>query len=337
MEFIKELFKKEVTREVIAFTLLALLIYAMKSMLNLILLTFLITYLVYIFQSFISEKLKRFMHVNEVILTVVLYITIITLIVILARVYLPVLIKQLISISKEFTNMSVNSNNTSIKKYVLPFILKFDITQYLNDKAGTLVESAINVGKWGINIILAIILSLFFMIGQSKIRKFFKGFETSRIAGQYKYMKLFAQNFVNSFGKVISAQLIIAFCNTALSIIALSILRFPQILALGLMIFLFSLVPIAGVILSLIPLSLIAFKIGGILKVVDVLIIVAVLHALESYVLNPKFMSDKTDLPVFLVFIILIISEHFMGVWGLLIGIPLFIFSLDILKVKYKP
>ena len=336
MEFLKELFKKEATKEIVAFTLLALLIYAMKSMLNLILLTFLITYLICIFQAFILDKLKKFMHVNEVILTLVLYIALIAIIAILARIYLPVLLKQVIYISTEFTNAAVSSNNYSIKKYVLPFIVKFDITQYLNDKAGTLFESAINVGRWGLNIVLAVILSLFFMIGQSKIRKFFKGFETSRIAGQYKYMKLFAQNFVNSFGKVISAQIIIAFCNTTLSIIVLSILKFPQILALGLMIFLFSLVPIAGVIISLIPLSLIAFKIGGIIKVVDVLIIVVVLHSLESYVLNPKFMSDKTDLPVFLVFIILIVSEHFMGLWGLLIGIPLFIFALDLLKINYK-
>ena len=336
MEFIKELFKKEVTKEIVAFTLLALLIYAMKSMLNLILLTFLITYLIYIFQSFILEKLKRIMRVNEVVLTLFLYITLIGTIVVLARIYLPVLVTQVIYISREFTNAAVNSNNDSIKKYVLPFILRFDITQYLNDKAGTLFESVISVGKWGLNIILAVILSLFFMIGKHKIRKFFKGFETSRVAGQYKYMKLFAQNFVNSFGKVISAQIIIAFCNTILSTLVLSILKFPQILALGLMIFLFSLVPIAGVIISLIPLALIAFKIGGIIKVVDVIVIVVVLHSLESYVLNPKFMSDKTDLPVFLVFIILIVSEHFMGIWGLLIGIPLFIFTLDLLKIDYK-
>src|SRR5659263_7233 len=153
MEFLKELFKKEATKEIVAFTLLALLIYAMKSMLNLILLTFLITYLICIFQAFILDKLKKFMHVNEVILTLVLYIVLIAIIAILARIYLPVLVKQVIYISTEFTNAAVSSNNYSIKKYVLPFIVKFDITQYLNDKAGTLVESAINVGRWGLNII----------------------------------------------------------------------------------------------------------------------------------------------------------------------------------------
>lgn len=62
---------------------------------------------------------------------------------------------------------------------------------------------------------------------------------------------------------------------------------------------------------------------------------IILLHGLESYVLNLKFMSDKTELPVFIVFAILIVSEHFMGVWGLLIGIPLFIFILDILNVNF--
>ena len=65
-----------------------------------------------------------------------------------------------------------------------------------------------------------------------------------------------------------------------------------------------------------------------------VLILIAVLHALESYVLNPRFMADKTELPVFIVFITLLISEHFMGVWGLLLGVPLLMFILDLFNIK---
>lgn len=82
------------------------------------------------------------------------------------------------------------------------------------------------------------------------------------------------------------------------------------------MIFLFSLVPVAGTIASLIPLSIIAYTVGGFKMILYILIIIAVLHALESYVLNPRFMADKTELPVFVVFITLLVSEHFMGVWG---------------------
>jgi len=52
--------------------------------------------------------------------------------------------------------------------------------------------------------------------------------------------------------------------------------------------------------------------------------------------LNPKLMSAKIELPIFFTFIILIVSEHFLGVWGLLVGIPLFMFLLDLLDVKLE-
>ncbi|WP_278342584.1 AI-2E family transporter, partial [Parageobacillus thermoglucosidasius] len=98
--------------------------------------------------------------------------------------------------------------------------------------------------------------------------------------------------------------------------------------------FFLGLIPVAGVIISLFPLCFIAYSIGGIMKVVYILIMIAVIHALEAYVLNPKLMSSKTNLPVFYTFIVLIFSEHFFGVWGLILGIPVFVFILDVLGVK---
>ena len=113
-------------------------------------------------------------------------------------------------------------------------------------------------------------------------------------------------------------------------------MKFPQdqLLSLALMIFILSLIPVAGVIISCIPLSLIAYTVGGIEDVIYVLIMIAIIHAIESYLLNPKLMSSKTDLPIFYVFVILMFSEKFFGVWGLVIGIPAFVFFLDLLDVK---
>jgi len=108
---------------------------------------------------------------------------------------------------------------------------------------------------------------------------------------------------------------------------------FPHLIALGIMLFILGLVPVAGVIISLIPLSIIAYSIGGLMYIVYILVIVMVLHAIEAYFLNPKLMSAKTDLPIFYTFMVILFSEHFLGVWGLIIGIPLFMFLLDILGV----
>lgn len=59
-----------------------------------------------------------------------------------------------------------------------------------------------------------------------------------------------------------------------------------------------------------------------------------IIHAIEAYVLNPKFMSSKTELPIFYTFLVLLVAEHFLGTWGLIVGVPIFTFLLDVIDVK---
>jgi predicted PurR-regulated permease PerM len=139
---------------------------------------------------------------------------------------------------------------------------------------------------------------------------------------------------MNTFGKVLQTQILLSFINCILSMIVLWIMQIPNVLGLGVMMFLLGIIPVAGVFISLAPLSIIAFLKGGWNYVLAVLIMTIVLHFLGSYVLYPKLMSDKLKLPVFFTFLILIISAHYFGVWGMLVGTPVFVFLLDILDVK---
>jgi len=107
----------------------------------------------------------------------------------------------------------------------------------------------------------------------------------------------------------------------------------PSVIALAVMVFILSLIPVAGVIISLIPLSFIAYSVGGIRYVIYIIIMIVVIHMIETYFLNPQFMSSMTHLPIFFTFVILIVSEELIGTWGLIIGIPIFVFFLDILGV----
>ncbi|MDR2486341.1 MAG: AI-2E family transporter, partial [Clostridiales Family XIII bacterium] len=63
---------------------------------------------------------------------------------------------------------------------------------------------------------------------------------------------------------------------------------------------------------------------------------VFLIHVIEAYVLNPKLMANRTQLPVCLVFMILLVAEKYLGVWGLLIGVPVFIFLMTILGVDFE-
>lgn len=96
------------------------------------------------------------------------------------------------------------------------------------------------------------------------------------------------------------SSVFIAVVNTVITTLALAIIGFTQLPSLAIMIFILSLVPVAGVIISCIPLSFIAYSQGGLNDVIYILALITIVHLFESYVLNPKFMSSKTELPIFI-------------------------------------
>ncbi|MBJ8056355.1 AI-2E family transporter, partial [Bacillus cereus] len=111
-----------------------------------------------------------------------------------------------------------------------------------------------------------------------------------------------------TFGKVLEAQFIIATVNCVLTTIALGIMGFPQLFGLAVMVCLLGLIPVAGVVISLVPLSIIAYTLGGGMYVLYIVLVIVIIHAIEAYFLNPKLMSAKTELPIFFTFIVLIFS-----------------------------
>lgn len=338
MEFLREFFRRESTKKILILLAIALLLYSMKSLFNLLLLTFLFIYLSNSLEKFIIKKFEPYIKIKQSIVTIIFYLLMIVILIFVIYKYVPIMINQSVSVLNQIAEVSINidDNSSTILKYIKVLLKNFDIKGYSKEGINLLFAVATNVGKWSINIFMALILSMFFMLEKPKVKGFVSKFKNSKISSLYGYLREVSINFLNSFGKVIQAQILIATTNSIISIIALWIMGFPQLLALWSMIFILSLIPVAGVIISLVPLCLIAYKIGGITKIIYVILMIGIVHALESYILNPKFMSDKTELPVFLTFIVLIVSEHFLGVWGLLIGIPLFIFILDLLAVKIK-
>lgn len=116
----------------------------------------------------------------------------------------------------------------------------------------------------------------------------------------YYELAYFSGKFARTFGKVLEAQFIIALVNCILTLIALAILHFPWLFGLSIMVFFLGLIPVAGVVISLIPLSIIAYTTGGAAYVIYIVLVIFVIHAIETYFLNPKLMSAKTELPIFL-------------------------------------
>lgn len=66
--------------------------------------------------------------------------------------------------------------------------------------------------------------------------------------------------------------------------------------------------------------------------IIAILGMIAFIHVVEAYYLNPKIVSSYMELPVFVTFLVLLFSEHLFGFVGLLIGVPIFYIFIDVLK-----
>lgn len=316
-------------KRVLIFVFIAIILYAMRSMINLILLTFIFTFLMDRLVQFIEAKIP----LNRKLLVVISYSSIVGLLSYALVMYLPMIAGEITALIKQLKAFYTSKHDNVVLSYIVERIEEINISSYLEQGVTYILKSFSDISKVGLQILLALLLSLFFLLEKPRLIEFTKKFKTSKVSSIYVEIEFFAQKFVRTFGKVIEAQLIIAVVNCILTTLSLWLLDFPQLGGLSIMVFILGLIPVAGVIISLIPLVIIAYSIGGMMKVLYVGIAIAIIHGIEAYILNPNLMSSKTNLPVSYTFIILIFSEHFFGVWGLIIGIPVFVFLLDILEV----
>ena len=331
---IKNLFSKSVIEKITTLLFIIAVMFYFKSMINILLLTFVFSFLLYTLQNYIFINLRRILPVDRNYVVAFVYVVVVLVTVFILYKYVPVLISQLNIIVRQVADFDINNYKGKLDDRMIQAIKDIDIAKYIQTGSDTILKTITNIGKWGLNILFSFVLSLFFVLEKDEIAKFGKKVENSKVSVQYEYIKIYGRSFLNSFSKVMETQLLISAVNSFLSVIALYFFGFHQVIGLGFMIFIFGLIPVAGVLISMIPLSIIGFKLGGVRIVLYVAVMVAFLHALEGYILNPKLMSINTKLPVFFTFLILLGSEHVMGIWGLLFGIPIFMFVLDILGIK---
>ncbi|WP_251717400.1 AI-2E family transporter [Lactobacillus agrestimuris] len=326
-------FKENVpVRRFVVFFIIAALLYLMRAMMNTILLTFIFTYIVVHMINFVKRKLPK---VPIQVTVSLIYLVIVLFLYFVVTKYIPMLVVQVSKMVHSVMGFYESESMAGVMKYVARFVNKNELVTQAKNGMSIMVHTITSVGNLTIAIFMSLILSFFYTIELKKVSDFSNLFVKS---GVFKWffedVQYFGRKFVNTFGVVLEAQFFIALCNTALTMICLAFMRMPQIIALGLMVFILSLVPVAGVIISLIPLSIIAYSVGGLRYVIYIFVIIMIIHAIEAYILNPKFMASKTDLPIFYTFLVLLVAEKFWGTWGLIVGVPIFTFLLDVLDIK---
>lgn len=328
----KEIFKRSDVQKLIALIFILIVLYIIRDLISIVLLTTIFSYLA----VKIASKINRWTKIPYGFSVLIFFIVSIIIFVMAFTFIVPTLVKQFVVIPDEV--MKVVKNSPDIKKYLNDTYQNLDLLNEITKNWKSLLESGwdtLNViGSVLSKVLLSIFLSFIFAISWQRLRIFGTQFIHSNYPKFFTNVYDLTSTFVLILGSVIEVQMIIAFINTILMVIGLSFLKVPSILVMALLIFILGLIPIAGVLLSLIPLSVISFAALGWTGMIEVWILVAVIHLFESYFLHPRLMATRTELPIFLTFATIIVMEHLLGAWGLIIGVPIVAFILNLLGVQ---
>lgn len=360
-KLLKLLFWKVFLQKITAYVLLILAFYLLQDFLLIFFLTFVFAYLFLTFWEFLKYKFdhfiekilrskkevhffKKFVSLNIII--IFLYLSFIGIIFFAVSDMLPKLLSELkdlpkyVPMLKEPVSMvaekleEIKNINTEIGGSIYEVFSKqnIDIFMQVFDKLKKF---------WAIflQILLSLILSYIFIADREKLGEYLKWVQSSNFAFLYNEYKTIIEKIVRTFGLVFKAQSMIALTNAVLTTIGLFIIwlthysSFPFLYTLGIIVFICWFIPVLGTFISSVPILIIGYATFHTWSIiVEIVLLISFIHAIEAYYLNPKIVSSFINLPVSLTFLVLILSEHFMWFAGLVIWISSFYLLLELLR-----
>jgi predicted PurR-regulated permease PerM len=186
--------------------------------------------------------------------------------------------------------------------------------------SGSAISAASAIGHFVVHIVMGFVLALVYVLEEEELQAFYSRVDRRSIGGT---LARWFGHVADATVVTVQLQLIVAACNTVMTLPVLILLGVPNIGALMLLIFVSALVPVIGNIVSGVTLSLLAYQQKGWLGVGIFIGLTFVLHKIESYYLNPRLTSRHVKIPGFLLIVSLIACEHLFGFKGLFLSFPI--------------
>lgn len=168
-------------------------------------------------------------------------------------------------------------------------------------------------------VVLLFMLTAFISMDAPRILRFFETLVPNAWRADFRRL---LRGIDAGLSGVVRGQLTIMMVNGILTLAGLLVLKVPFAFALAFLAFFLYVVPIFGTILSSVPIVLLALTGGGLSKGLLALGWILVVHALETYVLNPKIMGDASKIHPVLIVLALVIGERTFGIVGALLAVP---------------
>ncbi len=307
------------------------LLYLFRNMFGLIFITFIMCFIV----SSISHTLRRKYHVNRRA-TVVCFYLLFLMSVTAFLVYIPPRIlsetinftEQLPESMKSVRNwMNSNLGENEMIAPLLPQIKEALFPETLVVSVWNVVRNMLEKGLhyfgW---FFLAMLFSFLIMLDLPELSRGMRRLRFTRLAESYRETADSILLFAKVVGENFRAQLLISTINTILTAVCLHFLGVKAIALLCTIVFMCGLIPVLGMWISSVPIVLMAINSGGMELGLWALLMIIVIHMLEAYVLNPRIVSSVMHINPVMTLIILYIAHSMIGMWGMLLGVPIAVY-----------
>lgn len=172
--------------------------------------------------------------------------------------------------------------------------------------------------------LLSLLFSFLIILDLPTLSERLRELRQTKLRFVYDEMFMSIRSFSLVLGQAFEAQFLIAAVNTALTAIGLYLLGLgPHAAFLSMITFLCSFIPVVGVIVSSVPICLIALQVAGLQIMLAAIFLIVIIHLIEGYILNPQIYGTRLRINPVIVLIILTISGKLFHFWGLILGVPI--------------
>ena len=246
---------------------------------------------------------------------------------------LPPLIQGLPEMIQKFSNnlsdfLVAHGQSTEIIQDTLDKVagmfqswLKNDPLSALSNVMEGVAAAAVSV----LNFIIGIIVMVYVLVSRDQFvgqgKKFLfalcrKRTTCDRILKHLRVINRIFTNFVS--GKLLDSLIIGLICAACLTI-----LRIPYAPLISTIVGITNIIPVFGPFFGAIP-SAFLLLLTDPYKCLIFLIFIVILQQVDGNIIGPKILGDSTGLSAFWVLFSLLLFNHLMGFWGMLLGVPLF-------------
>ena len=134
-----------------------------------------------------------------------------------------------------------------------------------------------------------------------------------------------------TFSKFIGGKILDSAIIGILTFIILTIFKMPYVLLISVIIGVTNIIPFFGPFIGGIP-SAIIILFASPIQALWFIIIIIVIKQIDGNIIGPKILGDSIGISAFWILFSLLVAAKFMGVVGMIIGVPLFAIIYSIIK-----